>query len=220
PPVRRLPVPPPAADSDAGPATTPPPAPSAPASAGPGAGAPPAATPSAPPAASAATSPPAPTASSSGPRLIATSSQAGYGYASAPPAGPSPHRCRLLGWLCPFKKHGPFPSSQLPPATFPTSYESCIAGAGHALPTPQRSCSSCETTHGVKVKKPCFLQTWLHKTTCPGRECGCCGGGCDAHPPAVTATSQSGVPSPHWDPSYRPWVLRSAGTEPRDVAHE
>src|SRR5262249_13538132 len=135
-----------------------------------------------------------------------------------PPVGPPQPRCRLFGWLCPLKKNGPLPSSQLPAATFPTTYQFCPTGHGHVWATPQGSGPSCETTETVKVKKPCFLQTWLHRSTCPGPGCGCCGGGgCGAHETTVTASPQGHAPSPQCDPLLKPWVLRSARTEPHDV---
>jgi hypothetical protein len=77
----------------------------------------------------------------------------------------------------------------------------------------------------VKVKKPCFLKTWLHKTTCTGQGCGCCTGDCGSHGCGVTASSQVGVLSPQtspassqgYDAAIRPWLPRSAGTEPRGL---
>ena len=87
-------------------------------------------------------------------------------------AQPAGKKCNLLEKLCPLKKHRPLPSSQ------------CVATA-----------QTCESTV-VKVKKPCFLKTFLHNKTCPGKGCGCAGDGCDAH--ALTASPLAGLPSPQY----------------------
>ena len=82
-------------------------------------------------------------------------------------------KCNLLDKLCPLKKHCPLPSAQSE-----VSYESCQA------------------TAPCKVKKPCFLKTFLHKATCPGKGCGCVVGGCDTH--AVIASPQGTSATPQW----------------------
>jgi hypothetical protein len=82
--------------------------------------------------------------------------------------------CNLLDKLCPLKKFKqPLPSAQV-------------------LPTSQ----SCETIPAAKVKKPCFLKTFLHNKTCAGKGCGCAGDGCDAH--ALTASPQGVLPTSQW----------------------
>jgi hypothetical protein len=44
------------------------------------------------------------------------------------------------------------------------------------------------------VKKPCFLKTWLHKVTCPGKKCGCECGCPEVSSAPVTASYQSARP--------------------------
>jgi hypothetical protein len=104
----------------------------------------------------------------SGQRLVAASGQSiVVGETCAQPAG---KKCSLLEKLCPLKKHHPLPSAQF-------------------VATSQ----TCDSTV-VKVKKPCFLKTFLHNKTCPGKGCGCAGDGCDAH--ALTASPLAALPSP------------------------
>jgi hypothetical protein len=193
--MRRPTPPPPSLLDDAGPAAVTPP--------GPGAPAQPQNQPEpqpAPSSSSAAATPGPASAPSQAPagvttgQVLGASAQGGY-YASPPPAAPPRPRCKLLDWICPFKKHGPLPSSQFPPATFPTSYSSCVPGAGQALPTPQGCSSACTTTPEGRYKKPCCLKTWIHKVTCPGQECGCGGRGSEAHKPTVMASPQCSLSS-------------------------
>ncbi len=82
--------------------------------------------------------------------------------------------CNLLDKLCPLKKH-----------------HQTLASA-QVLPSPQ----SCDTITTVKVKKPCFLKTFLHNKTCPGKGCGCAGDGCEAH--ALMASPQEVSPTSQW----------------------
>ena len=104
--------------------------------------------------------------------MIATSGQTAY--ESPTYVESTGKKCNLLNKLCPLKKlHHPFPSAQ-------------------TLPSAQ----TCETTATVKVKKPCFLKTFLHNKTCPGKGCGCAGDGCDAH--ALTASPQVISPTSQW----------------------
>ena len=230
PPTLRRTAPPPSTPPGGEPETTPPPSPNAPAAPAAEGSSPPGSAPSRPSATSTGTSAPTrATVPGSSPRLIAASAQGVYDSTMPAPVATSPHsRCSLHGRLCPLKHHGPLPSSQLPPATFPTTYESCIPGPGHAKSSPHGCGSPCECTPPVKVKKPCFLKTWLHKATCPGQGCGCCVGDCGSHGPAVTATSQLGVPAPQWssrspqgyDAATRAALSRWGGTEPRDVTQQ
>ncbi len=88
--------------------------------------------------------------------IVTTSEQVGYASPMMVESGGK--KCNLLNKLCPFKKHSPLPSAQCA-----VTYESC----GSTVP--------------AKVKKPCFLKTFLHKKTCPGNGCGCVAGGCDTH---------------------------------------
>jgi hypothetical protein len=165
------------------------------------------------------------TSPGSGPQLIATSAQGTSSTALPPPVAILPQsRCCLLGRLCPLKNHGPFPSSQLPAATFPASYQSFLPCASSASPCIQGCSSPCESMPVVKVKKPCFLRTWLHKVTCPGEGCGCGSGDCGRHGAVVTPTSQLGVLSPQaslappvYDAATRAWLARWAATEPRSA---
>ncbi len=104
----------------------------------------------------------------SGQQLVTTSTQSGYtSPALVETAGT---KCNLLNKLCPLKKHGVLPSAQSE-----VTYQSC------------------ESTVPVKVKKPCFLKTFLHKKTCPGKGCGVRTGGCDAH--EVIASPQGALPT-------------------------
>jgi hypothetical protein len=99
-------------------------------------------------------------------QLIATTSGQ-TAYTSPTYVESTGKKCNLLEKLCPLKKHHqPLPSAQV-------------------LPTSQ----SCDTATTVKVKKPCFLKTLIHKKTCPGKGCGCAGDGCEAH--TLTASPQS-----------------------------
>ncbi len=82
-------------------------------------------------------------------------------------------KCNLLNKICPLKKHSVLPSPQSA-----VTYESC------------------ESTVPVKVKKPCFLKTFLHKKTCPGKGCGCVVGGCDTH--EMIASPQGALPTSQW----------------------
>jgi hypothetical protein len=84
--------------------------------------------------------------------LVATSSPSGYvpGGCEAP-CGP---KCKKHK-LCPLKKH-----------------RQCEAVV---LPSAQSVVSSCEATAPCKVKKPCFLKTWLHhKSGCRNKGCKGC----------------------------------------------
>ena len=106
----------------------------------------------------------------SGQQLVASSGQSVIGAETC--AQPAGKKCNLLEKLCPLKKHHPLPSAQF-------------------VATSQ----TCESTV-VKVKKPCFLKTFLHNKTCPGKGCGCAGDGCDAH--ALTVSPQASLPSPQY----------------------
>jgi hypothetical protein len=86
---------------------------------------------------------------------------------------PPGKKCNLLKKLCPLKNHGVMPSAQSA-----VTYQSC------------------ESSAPCKVKKPCFLKTFLHKATCPGKGCGCATGGCDAH--ELIATPQGITPTSQW----------------------
>jgi hypothetical protein len=104
----------------------------------------------------------------SGQQPLTTSAQSGY--MSPTLVETSGTKCNLLNKLCPLKKHAVLPSAQSE-----VTYQSC------------------ESTVPVKVKKPCFLKTFLHKKTCPGQGCGCATGGCDAH--EVIASPQGTLPT-------------------------
>jgi hypothetical protein len=85
-------------------------------------------------------------------------------------------KCNLLNKLCPLKKHHqPLPSAQV-------------------LPTSQSQ--TCDTVATMKVKKPCFLKTFLHHKTCSGKGCGCSGDGCDAH--VTSASPQDSFATPQY----------------------
>jgi len=222
PPTLRANPAPPSATPVGEPVTTPP----APSAAAAGEGSTTGAEPAPSAAAAAATAAPAQTTSpGSGPRLIATSAPGTSSTALPPPVATLPQsRCCLLGRLCPLKNSGPLPSSQLPAAAFPASYQSCLPCASSASPCTQGCSSPCESMPAVKVKKPCFLRTWLHKVTCPGEGCGCGSGDCDRHRAVVTPTSQLGVLSPQaslappvYDAATRAWLARWAATEPRSA---
>jgi hypothetical protein len=67
-------------------------------------------------------------------------------------------RHHLFSWLFHDDESAePLASSQLPAATFPTSYTSpqCV------LPTGQGTAGACETGNKAP-KKPCFLKVWIH----------------------------------------------------------
>ena len=90
-------------------------------------------------------------------------------------APPEP-RGRFLSWLHPDRKAAPLPSSQLPPATFPTSYK-------HASPCvrsrsrPRQTTQSAPCATAVKApKKPCVLTSLFVKLKglCHGAGCDKC----------------------------------------------
>jgi hypothetical protein len=59
--------------------------------------------------------------------------------------------------LCPFKKH------------------KAVMASSVVMPSAQGTVSSCEATAPCKVKKPCFLKTWLHhKGSCKLKGCKGC----------------------------------------------
>src|SRR5262249_7205863 len=134
------------------------------------------------------------------------------------------HHCKLFSWLCPKRKTGPLPSSQLPTALFPATYASCLPSGDCVQPTPQASGGSCEALPQPACRRPCRLKSFLHKVTCPGQECGCSCKSCGALQPAAwpspqghASSPQVSTASPQGNPSYRPRPLVSADPEPRDV---
>jgi hypothetical protein len=103
--------------------------------------------------------------------FLASSAQPGF--AAPMLAGAPGKKCNLLDKLCPLKKGCPLPSAQTS-ATY----------------------QSCESTAPCKEKKPCFLKTFFHKATCPGKGCECVAGGCDTH--GVIASPQVIKPTSQW----------------------
>jgi hypothetical protein len=103
------------------------------------------------------------------------STSAQGGFESPTFVEPAGQPCKARHGLCPLKKHHPLASAQFETTT-----------------------GSCESASVVKVKKPCFLKTFLHKATCPGQTCGCAGGvgGCDSQP--MLASPQGTSPSTQW----------------------
>jgi hypothetical protein len=109
----------------------------------------------------------------SGQTMVTTSAQAGV--ISSGCDQPCGKKCNLIHKLCPFKKH-----QQVSSVVYPSG---------------QGLLSSCEGT--CKVKKPCFLKTWLHHKSgcklkgCKGcRSCAYCG-----EAPAIVSSSQEIVTS-------------------------
>src|SRR5262249_1391522 len=82
--------------------------------------------------------------------------------------------------LCPLKKHKHVISSVV-------------------LPSAQSTISSCEATAPCKVKKPCFLKTWLHhKASCKNKGCKGCNTCSYCGEPAMTVSAQGPIVSPQW----------------------
>jgi hypothetical protein len=116
------------------------------------------------------------TFSGSGQSPVMTSEQAGYvsGGCEAP-CGPT---CKVHK-LCPFKKHK----------------QQMIASPVFA--SAQCGVSSCEGT--CKVKKPCFLKTWLHhKASCKVKSCRGCKPCSYCGEPAAIVSAQGPIVSPQW----------------------
>jgi hypothetical protein len=114
----------------------------------------------------------------SSPSLVMSSSQGGYvsgGCEST--CGP---KCKIHK-LCPLKKHKQVISSSV------------------VLPSAQATISSCEATAPCKVKKPCFLKTWLHhKASCKSKGCkGCKTCSYCGESPTMGA-AQGPIVSPQW----------------------
>ena len=115
------------------------------------------------------------TFSGSSQSLIMPSSQGGYiSGGCEEPCGP---RCKTHK-LCPFKKHK----------------QSTVV-----LPSAQGMVSSCEATAPCKVKKPCFLKTWLHhKSGCKSKGCKGCKSCSYCGEPAPMVSAQEPMVSPQW----------------------
>ena len=113
----------------------------------------------------------------SGQALVTTSSQAGYVSGGCEtPCGP---KCKKHK-LCPLKKH--------------KQYSSVV------YPSAQGVVSSCEASAPCKVKKPCFLKTWLHhKSGCKSKRCkGCKSCAYCGEAPAMVSAQGPIVSSQQW----------------------
>ena len=104
----------------------------------------------------------------SGQALVTTSSQAGYVSGGCEtPCGP---KCKKHK-ICPLKMH--------------KQYSSVV------YPSAQGVVSSCESPAPCKVKKPCFLKTWLHhKSGCKNKGCKGCKGCSYCGEPAAIVSAQ------------------------------
>ncbi len=119
---------------------------------------------------------PAPTASGQGSQALAQAAPSPQ--ASVRPAGkpakPAHKSCWLLDWVHSWHKPAkqpPQPDCQLPPVTFPTTYQTCMPGpgpagqmlAGSVHPAPQSSQASAPHSCSCTTKTPkaqCF--SWFH----------------------------------------------------------
>ena len=115
------------------------------------------------------------TFSGSSQSLVMPSSQGGYVSGGCEePCGP---KCKKHK-LCPFKKH---------------------KASAVVLPSAQGTVSSCEATAPCKVKKPCFLKTWLHhKSGCKSKGCKGCKSCSYCGEPPVMVSAQEPMVSPQW----------------------
>ena len=158
-------------------------------------------------------------------------------YASPPPVAAPEPRGRFLSWLHPDRKATPLASSQLPPATFPTTYKHaspCVQPVSIAQTTQSAPCAT-----AVKApKKPCILTTLFVKLKglCHGagcdkcrksqapsccHDCPCCSrkhAAVAPSPQGPATTPQGPVTDLQSAPASSNAQVRSAGTEPGDVA--
>jgi len=116
---------------------------------------------------------PAPAASGQGSQALAQvwpSPQAGVRSAGKP-AKPPHKSCWLLDWVHSLHQPAPPPNCQLPPVTFPTTYQTCMPGprptgqtvAGWVQPAPQSPQASTPLPCSCTTKAPkasCF--SWFH----------------------------------------------------------
>jgi hypothetical protein len=129
------------------------------------------------------TSTPGPVWSTTGPvtfagpsqAVVMTSPQAGYVSGGCEsPCGPSCKKHKL----CPLKKH---------------------KASAVVLPSAQSTVSSCEAPAPCKVKKPCFLKTWLHhKSGCKSKGCKGCKSCSYCGEPAAIVSAQGQIASGQW----------------------
>jgi hypothetical protein len=84
--------------------------------------------------------------------------------------------------LCPLKKH-----------------KHDVVDSSVVLPSAQSVVSSCEATAPCKLKKPCFLKTWLHhKSGCKNKGCKGCKTCTYCGEPAMMVSAQGPMVSPQW----------------------
>ncbi len=116
---------------------------------------------------------PAPAAcSQAGPALVQpTPSPQASACSACRPVKPTKKSCWLLTWIHSWHRQVPQPKCQLPPATFPTTYQTCVPGprptsqmvTGPIHPAPQAARASAPSQCGCNpkaAKTPCF--SWFH----------------------------------------------------------
>jgi hypothetical protein len=109
-----------------------------------------------------------------------TSSQAGYvaGGCEESACGPQCKKHKV----CPLKRH-----------------KQQVIASTVVLPSAQGLVSSCESPAPCKVKKPCFLKTWLHhKAGCKSKRCKGCKTCNYCGEPAVMVSAQGTLSSAQW----------------------
>jgi hypothetical protein len=111
--------------------------------------------------------------------VVVTSSQGGYVSGGCDATCGCAPKCKKH-ILCPFKKH-----------------KHAMIASSVVLPSAQSIVSSCEATAPCKIKKPCFLKTWLHhKAGCKNKACKGCNTCTYCGEPAVMVPAQGAIVSP------------------------
>jgi hypothetical protein len=111
--------------------------------------------------------------------MVVSSPQAGYISSGCDATCGCSPKCKKHS-LCPFKKH-----------------KQQVIASSVVLPSAQGIISSCEATLPCKVKKPCFLKTWLHhKAGCKSKACKGCKSCTYCGEPAVVVSAQGPIISP------------------------
>jgi hypothetical protein len=97
-------------------------------------------------------------------------------YASPPPTAPPPPRRTLLSWIFGDESSEPHPSPQLPPATFPRTYDAYVDNLSHvASPSKQAPAPSAPAPTPPCWEPGMYTKAFLHKLTSWGQGSGCNG---------------------------------------------